>query len=69
MLGTELAPEGKVWICMCCGKRARSRYGFDAQDNDTKIDYGYDESCMMHSELMDEKEAARAELVALPENP
>jgi hypothetical protein len=51
-LGTDLAPEGMVWQCMACGKRARSRYGFDAQDNDTKIDYGYDESCMMHAELV-----------------
>ena len=48
----ETAPKGQVFMCTACGKRARDRYGFDA------IDYGYDESCMMHAQLFPEDEAA-----------
>ncbi len=50
----ETAPKGQVWICTACKKRAHDKYGFDA------IDYGYDESCMMHSVLVDETEAKEA---------
>lgn len=27
--GTELAPEGKLWVCLACGKTSKTRYGFD----------------------------------------
>lgn len=49
--GTAHAPEGQVWICAACGKRARSRYGFDAQNRSTALDSGWDESCMLHAVL------------------
>lgn len=51
--GTELAPEGKVWMCCICGKRSKTRYGFDSQNKTTAIDSGWDESCMMHAQLVD----------------
>jgi hypothetical protein len=46
------APEGAVWICTACGKRASSL-------TDGGIDHGWDESCMMHAVLCD---AASVEL-------
>ena len=49
--GTELAPRGKVWVCQACGKRSRTRYGFDAEKNRV-CDHGWDESCMMNAELI-----------------
>lgn len=49
--GTQIAPEGQVWVCGACGKRARSRYGFDAQHQSTAIDRGWDESCMLNAVL------------------
>jgi len=42
----ETAPEGFVFQCQACGKRSKDKYGFD------KIDWGYDESCMLNSTLM-----------------
>lgn len=49
--GIALAPEGQVWVCAICGRRAKSRWGFDAKNNSTVLDYGYDSSCMSHSVL------------------
>lgn len=49
--GTDIAPDGQVWICTACSKRARSRYGFDAAGNSTAISHGWDESCAMHAAL------------------
>ena len=49
--GTELAPHGKVWVCQACGKRSRTRYGFDTKKNRV-CDHGWDESCMMNCELV-----------------
>ncbi len=51
MNGTDLAPEGTVWVCSACGKRARSRYGFDAEGKRTQIDPGWDEACMLKAVL------------------
>jgi len=44
-MSNEIAPEGYVFRCQACGKRSRDKYGLD------KIDYGYDESCMLNSAL------------------
>jgi hypothetical protein len=52
--GVTLAPKGYIWVCQACGKRARSRYGFDENNKSTAIDYGWDESCMMHAQLCEE---------------
>ena len=48
-VGNKVAPAGTVYVCGACGKRSRDRYGFQ------KIDAGWDESCMMHAVLCDEK--------------
>jgi hypothetical protein len=47
-MGNEVAPEGKVWVCMACGKRSPDKYGLQA------ISYGWDESCMMNARLVEE---------------
>lgn len=39
------APEGTVWVCLACGKRARNRVSGG-------IDRFWDESCYMHAELV-----------------
>jgi hypothetical protein len=49
--GSELAPEGQIYVCAACGKRARSRFGFDAMGRSTWIDHGWDTSCMTHAVL------------------
>lgn len=49
--GTDIAPEPRVWVCGACGKRARSRYGFDAAGKSTALDRGWDESCMLNAVL------------------
>jgi hypothetical protein len=48
-VGNHTAPPGFVYVCAGCGKRSRDKYG------DEPIDYGWDESCMMHAVLCDEK--------------
>lgn len=47
-MSNEIAPPGAVWVCQC-GKRSRDRYGMQ------KISKGWDESCMLNSDLYDEK--------------
>lgn len=48
-MSNETAPEGKVWVCCACGKMSKDRYGRQA------ITRGWDESCVLHSQLFDEK--------------
>jgi hypothetical protein len=38
------APDGTVWVCGACGKRASNRYTGG-------ISHGWDESCMLHAVL------------------
>ncbi len=54
MAEPRVAPEGKVWVCMACGKRSRDRHG------PSDINRLWDESCMLNAELIDED---RLELV------
>lgn len=49
--GKAIAPEGQVWVCALCGRRAKSRWGFDEQNNSTALDYGYDSSCLSRALL------------------
>jgi len=42
------APEGKIWECRACGKQAVDKYGIIGYRS-----YGWDESCMLNSELVD----------------
>lgn len=51
--GTELAPEGQVWVCFACGKTSRTHFGFD-EHNKNVADAGWDGSCMLNSELIPE---------------
>jgi len=41
------APEGKTWVCMCCGKISRQR------DGGATATSGWDESCFLNAELHD----------------
>ena len=50
-MANEIAPEGFVWVCGACGKRSKTKYGFDNNNARTNIDYGWDESCMMNAVL------------------
>lgn len=49
--GTRLAPDGFMWVCQACGKKSRTKYGFDDENNPT-ADRGWDESCMLNSQLV-----------------
>lgn len=42
------APEGQVWECQMCGKRAEDKYGLIGEHSS-----GYDESCMLNSVLIE----------------
>lgn len=50
-MSNRIAPPGMVWRCRHCGKRSLDEYG------DRRIDRGYDESCVLNAELVDEAEA------------
>jgi len=56
--GTDLAPAGKVWVCIACGKTSRSRFGFD-KDNKNCCDPGWDVSCALNARLYDESQLER----------
>ena len=43
----EVAPEGKVFVCMACGKRSQDLFG------EQKIDKCWDESCMLNAVMVD----------------
>lgn len=42
----DIAPEGKLWVCFACGRTQKNRYGGDGS--------GWDASCYVNSELVDE---------------
>ncbi|MEK7211265.1 MAG: hypothetical protein AAB731_01395 [Patescibacteria group bacterium] len=45
----QVAPRGKIYVCACCGKKSKDRYGYHEHDA------GWDSSCMTHSILCYEK--------------
>jgi len=45
---TRFAPEGKIWVCMVCGKTAKDKYGMEGLHSKN-----WDESCMVNSILVD----------------
>lgn len=61
MKGTDLTPEGQIWICSACGKKSRTQFGFvddgtprgsDVTPDGARVaDRGWDESCMMNAVL------------------
>jgi hypothetical protein len=65
--GKDIAPEGQVWVCSLCGRRARSRWGFDAEGNSTTLDHGYDSSCMSHAVLCYVEKSPGSKWVPVPE--
>lgn len=57
--GNKIAPEGKIYICLCCGKKSKDMYG------ELEHDYGWDESCMLNCKLFDEN--AKLNIYEIPE--
>ena len=53
--GTDITPEGFIWMCGVCGKLSLSCYGFDSQNKNCAEGW-YDESCMLNAYLMEEKD-------------
>jgi hypothetical protein len=47
-LDDRFAPEGKIWVCCACGKTSKDQYGIEPRSS------GWDESCMLNSQLFDE---------------
>lgn len=47
-MSERYAPEGKIWQCAACGKLAEDNYGLEGWHS-----YGWDESCMLNSHLVD----------------
>jgi len=68
MKGTDLAPEGQVWICYACGKKSRTKYGFDVTGQRAAINRGWDESCMMNAVLVYDAPSPPYRAVPGPEN-
>ena len=58
--GTDLAPEGHIYVCAACGKTSKSRYGFDDHDRSV-ASHGWDESCMLNCALFREADVVRDE--------
>lgn len=44
-----IAPEGYMWVCQACGKKAKHQYGNHVEGY--KTSFGYDESCVMNCKL------------------
>jgi hypothetical protein len=52
-MSTEpIAQEGKIFVCVACGKTSRGLYGTDGQA-------GWDESCMLNAVLASEADVVR----------
>ena len=49
--GTTPCKAGTAWECQACGKRSRTKYGFDSEGKRCS-DEGYDESCMLNAKLI-----------------
>lgn len=43
----KIAPEGKVYVCLACGKTSKDKYG------DIEASYGWDISCILNSKMFD----------------
>ncbi len=52
--GTEPAPEGKVWVCLVCGKLSHTKHGFYENGKSAAITSGWETSCMTRAILIDE---------------
>lgn len=54
-VGNRIAPVGAVYLCTCCGRQSRDKYG------DQAIDRGWDSSCYLHCVLVHEDSIERGE--------
>lgn len=45
---SRIAPPGRVWVCMACGKKSPDRRG-----DHPEADWGWDVSCITHAALCD----------------
>lgn len=63
----KIAPEGQVWVCAACGKKSRTRSGFDSQGKRTAIDNTWDESCMLNAVLCYERKLNETKWTAVEE--
>ncbi len=64
--GTTPAPEGQIYVCAACGKRSRTRYGFDDNNQNVGPSHGWDESCMLNAVLCyEQRDLLTAEWVAV----
>ena len=59
--GTKLAPPGHVWVCLACGKTSKTQFGFD-EKNQNCADRGWDESCMLNSQIFQESQLLKDDL-------
>jgi hypothetical protein len=50
MNGTDCVKAPHAWVCGACGKQSRSRYGFDAKENNVASP-GWDEACVLNAVL------------------
>lgn len=46
--GIKIAPKGKIWVCLACGKTSKNKYGDEFSQS------GWDASCFLNSVLCDE---------------
>lgn len=51
MDGTDIAPEGHIWVCLACGKTSKTKYGFTSDDKSC-CDLGWDASCVLNSQML-----------------
>lgn len=45
----DIARESHVFVCLACGKTARTRYGFNDDDGASNASPGWDASCMLNA--------------------
>jgi hypothetical protein len=62
--GTIPCSEDETWICMACGKKSRTKYGFD-ENNISCCDHGWDVSCAMNAELIKKEELKDLKMVSI----
>lgn len=49
--GTMPASPGTIWMCVDCGKKSETRYGFDHRGEKVSAP-GWDASCAAHAVLV-----------------
>jgi len=47
---SRIAPKGKAWVCLACGKTSKDCYGTKFPKETSR---GWDESCVLNAQLFD----------------